>query len=70
MTSNSSSNSNKSQALISTLSQLENAIREWESTSEEIAKDLPSKEKPLTQAPQLAQSLLKRLREQIDDLSK
>ncbi len=60
----------RSKELISTLLQLESAIREWESTSEEIAKGISSpNEKPMTQAPQLAQSLLKRLREQIDELS-
>ena len=61
---------NKSKELISTLSQLESAIREWEATSEEIAKGLTNvNEKPLTHAPQLAQSLLKQLRAQIDELS-
>ncbi len=71
MTASHSPGNPKSKELISTLSQLENAIREWETTSEEIAKGHTNpSEKHLTHAPQLAQSLLKRLRDQIDELSK
>jgi len=59
----------KSKELIATLSQLENAIRAWETSSKEDSSDEKTAESTMTQAPQIAQSLLKRLREQIDELS-
>lgn len=61
-----SEKSEKSTELERTLSQLESAIKDWESVLTD--KDRQESQQQI-HAPQLAQSLVRRLREQLDELS-